>query len=163
MKLTKLYTEATSQASQLADEIEKALKKEFPKSYVSAQFDTHLVPDITVRIILGKDKSEWSNGIWQNDRLAHTSIIDGFDKDGNIKGDKLGVRLVSGGSWTIDEAPQYMAFGRLKIGWRDGKVAPNKVVKKYTDFAKKAKQIAKANVDKFKPEIQKLLKDKKVI
>jgi hypothetical protein len=160
MKLKKLYTEATSDAAKMAEDIGKILKKEFPKSYVSVEFDTHFVPDITVRIMLGKDRSEWANGIWQNDRLGHTSIITGFDDDGNFTGDKVDVRLVSGGHWTIDEAPQHMAFGRLKIGWRNFKAKPDQVAKKYAEFAKKTKKIALDNLDKFKPEIQDMLKKK---
>lgn len=159
-----MITEATkpdenSDGVKLANDLEKALKKEFPKSYVDVTFSNHFMPDITVRIFLGKDKSEWANGIWQNDRLAHTSVITGFNDDGSFKDEKLSVRSETK-SWTTDDAPEYMAFGHQKIGWRNFKAKPEQIVPAYIKYAKKIKKTALDNIDKFNPEIQKMIKDK---
>ena len=143
----------------LADELEQALKKELPKFGVSAKFSSNMHPTITIYITYGKDKSEYTNGIWQNDRLAHVSTISGFDREGNINSDKLQAKALKSIIIT-DDAPDGLAFGSIKSGWRNFKADPKKIVSKYVDYAKKIKKITADNMDKFKPGMQKFLKDK---
>lgn len=48
-----------------------SVKKIFPKSHVNIYSGTNLGSSITFKFALGKDRSEWGNGIRENDPLYH--------------------------------------------------------------------------------------------
>ena len=149
-------------ANDLAIEIENTIKKIFPKSAVKAEFNSRMYPSITVWFTLGKDKSEYINGIEQND-IAHMRLtIDGkgqeIGKDGEIKG-LLQVEN-SSPSFRIKSESPYMAFGRMKVPFRKASGSSEKIVeyiKKYFITFKKALQ---DNKDKIPDNDLKLIGDK---
>lgn len=133
---------AQTEADALAADIEAAIKKSFPKSYVTSRFDNRLGSSIGIRFALGKDKSEWSNGIIHNDPL-HTIMMVGFDQmtpEGKL-GDKLTAEMSVGGSmWTGDE--------RIKIGFRKKTGAPKQIAPYIGKYFEKAKKVYLENKDK---------------
>jgi len=80
-KLNEENSEMTG--SEFTAEIEKLIKSYFPNSYVKIKFSTDLgFPSIFGYFALGKDKSEWTNGIIHNDPAHTVFSIYGFDKTG---------------------------------------------------------------------------------
>lgn len=60
--------------SEFMSALESAIKKSFPKSLVRVQASKNLGSSIGVVFALGKDKSEWANGIIHNDPLESADI-----------------------------------------------------------------------------------------
>jgi hypothetical protein len=59
--------------TELAERIALVIKRIFPNSYIESRYSTSLCESIDVRFALGKNSSEWKNGIIQNDP-AYTVI-----------------------------------------------------------------------------------------
>ena len=111
---------------------------------------------------LGKDRSEWANGIIQNDSLYHLMMIgwNSFTEDHFIK-DKIEAELTVGGRLKIDpQGGSRMAFDFVKIGWRKKKDTPEKIINHIVSYFKKVKQVLMDNKDKL-PEFDKALLVKK--
>lgn len=128
-------------------ETEVAIRKSFPKSYVNIRASTNLGSSITLRFALGKDKSEWTNGIIENDPLYHIMHI-GWNSfaDNNFTKDKIPLDMNVGGSLKVNpEEGSYMAFGKIKIGFRKKTASPDKIVKAIEDYFKKAKKVLMDN------------------
>jgi hypothetical protein len=126
--------------NQLATEIENTIKKYFPESFVRAKFGTDISPSIAIKFAIGKDKSEWSNGIIHNDP-AHTSILVwGFDKDGNQKSDLTMSSGTAGYS-------NWKTKTKDRCGWRDIKKGgtATKVLKALDNHFSKLKDVYEAD------------------
>jgi hypothetical protein len=63
---------------ELAKAIEDKIKATLPECFVSVRYSYGIYPSIFLRFAKGKDASQWSNGIIQNDPLFLTAMIDGF-------------------------------------------------------------------------------------
>ena len=132
MRLKKFINEeqtnlvATSQ--EIIDVVNKTWKKAFPKSFVSAtkgvlSGDGFAIATFT----LGKDKSEWENGISENDPLSLTMVFE--NKSGEI------ITEFSANSLSISPDNPYMAFGRKKINVRKFRTKDLKALEKKLTMA----------------------------
>ena len=150
-KIQQNLNEAKLDVNSYIKSVENVIKKYFPKSFISVSFSTNIVPSILVRFAIGKDKSEWSNGIWQNDPMWHTIHIGmgQIKKDGEIPEKLTAESPVAGNIMTKD-------FKRIKVGFRKKTGTPDQVLKHLDAFYKKAKQLFVANKDK----IADIVKDK---
>lgn len=127
--------------------LESTVKKLFPRSYIDLRASTNLGASITFRFALGKDKSEWQNGIIQNDPLFHVWMI-GYNSftEGHFIKDKIEAELSVGGSLKVNpEERSYMALGSVKIGWRKKTAPPDKLIQYYGNYFKKVKKVLKDN------------------
>jgi hypothetical protein len=142
--------------------LETEIKKIFPKSYIEVRASTNLGASISLRFALGKDKSEWQNGIIQNDPLFHAFMI-GWNSftEGHFIKDKIEAELSVGGGLKVDPAAgSHMAYDRVKIGWRKKTAPPDKMVKAIGDYFKKVKQVLMSNKDRITCRDMELLKNK---
>jgi hypothetical protein len=126
--------------------IEKTIRKHFPNSYISIT-GSSLGPNesIGVDFAIGKDKSEWSNGIIQNDPAWMTFWIhDAFDrKTGELIGTGLTLESSTAGGYR-----DWKRGIKEKCGWRDiKKPSPlSAIVKALDKYFGKLKEVAdKAN------------------
>ncbi|WP_298751858.1 hypothetical protein [uncultured Arcobacter sp.] len=122
-------------------EIEKIGYKYFPKSKVSLSTGTLGSSDVYVRLLLGKDKTEWANGIFNNDPMSL----------------HFAVRLTSKGyvieflanSMYITPTDKHLAFGRKKINVRKSTSKDSKALMKNIDKVfKVAKDTVKDAISK---------------
>jgi len=143
-------------------ELESTIKKIFPKSYIQVQASTNLGSSIHLQFALGKNKSEWENGIIHNDPLHHKWMI-GWNSstEGHFIKDKIEAELLIGNSLSIKpEEGSYMAQGRVKIGWRKKTAPPDKLIKYFGDYFKKVKKVLMDNKDKLPDRDKELNKNK---
>jgi hypothetical protein len=148
------------------DEFMKALDSEirkiFPKSFIRISASTNLGASIWLVFALGKDKSEFTNGIIENDPLLHKIMI-GWNSfaEGHFIKDKIVAELSQGGSLTVDPAPGSRYFyDRVKIGWRKKTATPEKMVKSIGDYFRKMKKVTKDNWDRVPEKDREMLKNK---
>ncbi len=133
--------------------LEGTIKKSFPTSHVVARASKNLGSSIFLQFALGKNKSEWQNGIIQNDPLFSTWMI-GWNAftDGYFIKDKIEAELSSGGSLTVNaEEGSHMAYGSKKIGWRKKTAPHDKIIAYFGDYFKKVKKVAKDNKHNIPP------------
>lgn len=129
--------------SEFMKQLEAAIRKYFPKSFVRIQSSKNLGSSIFLSFAIGKDKSQWLNGIFENDPVASKFMIgfDSFADDKFIK-DKILAEIISGGSLTIKPEPgSHLAFSRVKLGWRKKTATPDKIIKHFENYFKKMKKI----------------------
>jgi hypothetical protein len=133
---------------ELAQALEDTVKKIFPKSFVLADFTTRLGASITLRFLLGKDKSEWSNGIPENDPLKQSLSI-WLDKTPAT--DSLPEKVTienHGGSMTIKpQEGSRNAYDRIKLPWRKKTDTPEKIVAHVKTYFERVMKIYKDNKD----------------
>ena len=154
--------EATMTVDEFTKNLESAIKKIFPKSYVYAKASTNLGSSIHLTFTLGKDKSQWTNGIIQNDALFHSWMI-GFNSftEGHFIKDKIEADLSVGGGLKVEpEEGSHMAFGRVKIGWRKKTAPPDKIIVHFSNYFKKVKKVLMDNKDKLPKRDYELNKNK---
>jgi len=143
-------------------DLDKRLKSVFPKSAVIVKFSRNITPAVTIIFTMGKDKSEYPNGIWQNDPAGQSFLIF-LDRD--IKSDeedmpeKVTIDATGrGGSILVKpEEGSYMVYSSVKTGWRKKTGSPSKIANYTEDYFKKLKQVWKANIKNLTPEHYKLL------
>lgn len=152
----------TMSVSEFIKNLENAVKKIFPKSFVKINASTNLGSSIHMVFALGKDRSEWINGIIENDPLFHRFMIgwNSFQEDTFIK-DKIVAELSVGGNLKIlpDEG-SHLAQGRIKIGWRKKTAPPDKIIQHFTNYFKKVKKTLIDNKDKLFADDAELMKKK---
>ena len=151
VKLKTLLTEGIETAQEFVPMIEKTIKKHFPKSFIAVSFKNHLTSHIGITFTVGS-KSDWSNGIWQNDISATSMIIFNFEESGDIK-NKLQLDPNMAGSFLVkpDEG-SYMAYGRVKVPIRKKTGTPEQILKSIDKYFSDLKKALKANKDKFHPD-----------
>lgn len=132
--------ENNEQTQQICDTLTSEITKIFPESGVSCKYTKFLSDgSIDLNFTFGKDSSEYSNGIINNDDFLN----------------RINIRLVAGNTWKVEsssaasfsrkpnkELPseKYLAFGRVKTGWRNFSTYDEKVViKRIVEFYKKVK------------------------
>lgn len=148
-KKVKNLSEAT-EADDFAGKIQKTIEKIFPKSFVHVRFKKNLGKSIQISFLLGKDKSEWINGIPENDPMKHMFFI-WLDRmgDDNIIPDKISIELSQGGSlYVMPKEGSHLAYDSVKIGWRKKTGTPEQILKHIDDYFKKAMKVLKNNKDR---------------
>jgi hypothetical protein len=119
----------------LVTEIESTIKKICPDSYLSVKFSNSLYPNITIVFAMGKDKTEWSNGIIHNDPCHTILSVDGMSKDGEFKDTLTTERILGGGVYDSE-------YGSHKIPFRKKTVKSEqyqKIIDVISDYFKKVK------------------------
>jgi hypothetical protein len=159
MRFKELFKEYSEELAidEMENEIKGIILKHFPKSYVNTKYSTNLGKSIDINFTLGKNKSEWKNGIELNDPLRHVIIIL-FKNSGNYD-----IEIVNG-SMTVIPDNKYMAYGRVKTGFRNKSNIGFGEVKSILDKSfKNLKKIIKDNEDKIHPQHIELFKSKNLI
>lgn len=142
--------------------LEDGVKKIFPRSFIQIYSGKNLGSSITFKFALGKDKSEWNNGIIHNDPLFHVWMIgwESFQDNGFTK-DKIPAELSIGGSLAVrPQEGSYMAQGRAKIGWRKKTAPPDKIIQHFIAYFKKMKKVLVDNKDNLLDYHVKVVKNK---
>lgn len=135
MELFRQLLEAKIENNQdMADEIERTVRKHFPRSFINVKTKGPLGSnDPTLVFALGKSKSKWPNGIIENDPLFTRIFFDGFsDDDGSLQG-KIKANMSQGDAFRINGQPQ------VKFQWRNQTGAPEAIIKKLDKYFGKIK------------------------
>jgi hypothetical protein len=134
------------------NELDKTIKDIFPKSYVRVSNKAAFGNDsINITLLLGKDKSEFENGISHNDPLQETIWIhECIDDNENIK-DIITAENPYGGRLHLNDYSS-----KVKTGWRNKTTSPQKMI----DYLKKYFENVKKIVIENKANLNKLVKDK---
>lgn len=140
-------------ATALANDIKAKIKAIFPDSFVNAEASFRHVPTIHVWFALGKDKSEWANGISENDpaKMRITVWLD-----------RLPLKVESAtGSFNIKPpAGSNLAYGRVNVGWRNFSTDQTQVADKIGKYFVKLRDALIANIDNMTPEHAELARKK---
>ena len=145
------------ESEDFSDKIKNIMLKYFPNSYANAKYSKGFKDSIYGVFTLGKDKSEYQNGIHNNDPLIHTFHI-WFKQN-----DKYDLEW-SQGSMTVKPDKPYMAYGRVKTGIRDkNNASSDEILKTLDNFFKKLPSIIKTNADKIHHDDIELFKKKNLI
>jgi len=143
----KRVAEADTPAHKLAEELDDVIRLIFPQSYVNVRFNTSLGSSISIKFALGKDKSEYSNGIIHNDMLYHIIWIGHsrgteITKEG-VLNEPLSLDISLGGAIRVNEK-------RVKLGWRNKKKATRaQVVEHVKKYFKKVKEVSSDHKEHF--------------
>ena len=143
----------------MATQIEKMIKGYFPKSFANVKAVSNLGKSINITSALGSGKSEWANGIFQNDPAITSIMIHRPSNDENFMDEKMQAEGLQT-SLTISPTKQYMAYGSLKTGWRKKSGNPEVIFKHVENHFKKLKSTIKDNLDKMTPEHRKIAEKK---
>jgi hypothetical protein len=158
----KVLNEGTMTVDEFTAKLKSTIKKHFPKSKVEAWSSTNLGSSISLSFALGKDKSEWVNGIIENDPLLHRFMI-GWNSfaEGRFIKDKIQAELTIGGSMLVEpEEGSRMAYGRKKIGWRKKTDTPEKIITHFDNYFKKMKKVLKDSIEDMPKKHYELNKNK---
>jgi hypothetical protein len=138
----------------MAEQAKEVFKKVFPHSFINASVGKLGEPSVLLKIALGTDKSEFSNGIIQNDPMHTVIMIDGWNRDGSTR-DKFTVENNSNSGLTVKASPEnkMYAFERIKI-WRKFSGDKAKVLSGLEKYFVKVKEAIKENLDRL-PEYAK--------
>lgn len=148
MKTHKKYlmTEAKkiTDVDTFVDAIDSTIRKIFPKSYINVKYSERLTKSIGISFTIGNGKSEYANGIINNDPAHHTFHI-WLDKmvDGVLP-PKVVTEIGTGGTLYVKDETGRMAFNTIKVGWRKKTGTPQQTVKHFDTYFKK---LMKAFVD----------------
>lgn len=141
---------ADSDAMQLIDELKSIYKKEFPKSHLRISFRNTFGGIIAIRMMLADDdKSEWLNGIIDNDMLIADFMIDGFDQEGNAIKPLEFINTRSGFGFYTKPDNKYMVYGRHKIRFRKSKGDTKKISAAFKKTVQKLKSELQSQIDNF--------------
>ena len=118
--------ESIVDSNELFDEMKKTFYKYFPNSYIDGGFKNNLYPSIVMRIALGKDKTEFLNGIIQNDPIFTSILVDGMNDNGVI-GEKI--TLDGGGlGVSVKSSVPHLAYETVKIPLRKTTGSPDRIL-----------------------------------
>lgn len=151
--LASVDSQAAVEVEDFVKRLENSIKSVFPDSFIQVQYRPSMGSrSILVRFALGKDKSEWANGIIQNDPLFHVMWIYGINEDGSLK-DKMKMEAHSGGRLILKETDETGFRNKLvKLGFRSMTGVPDKIVKGVGNYLKKAKNIFKQYEDQLRDQ-----------
>ena len=93
----------------LVVELRSEYKRLFPQGHFSSKASTFGGPAILL-ILAGAGKSDWTNGIIDNDKMYHQMWLEDFS------GGKLSVKCTVGGSFVVPGVVKYPPT-KEKIGW----------------------------------------------
>lgn len=140
---------------EFVDQANKEFEKLFPKSYHNIRLATILGDVVSFSFgILARDKIP--SNIVQNDPAFHSGLIQDL-KNKNEFEDKITIDFTSA-SLAIKPDNPYMAYGRLKTGWRKKTGTPEQVLKHFVDYLKKLRKTIDDNFDKFHEREQELMR-----
>ena len=139
--------EAIETGDDLAKEIEKSAKKNFPNSYYMGQFSVGIAPSVHIVFFLASDKSKTANKIAENDPAFHRFLIFGYNKDGT-PGPKLEATMSQGDLTVFPGEGSHLAFDRVKVGWRKKKGTPEQIAKHFDAYFGKLKKAVKDNMER---------------
>jgi hypothetical protein len=136
--------------NEMASDIQDTIQKIFSKSFVSARFQSNIAPGITLFFALGKDKSEFENGIVHNDPMHHVIHIGTgeFGENGEIP-NKIKMDAGIGGKLYV-LGKETMSGDRIKLGWRMKNGTPEQIVKTLKDYFTKARKIYDENKERIR-------------
>lgn len=117
-------------ANDLYERIKESFYRYFPNSYIGGGFSTHLGTSIHVWITLGKDKSEYSNGIIQNDPMHANFFIYGMDREGNLS-DTLEAESSHGMGVMIPSSNPMYVYDTVKVPFRKTKGNADRILKAF--------------------------------
>lgn len=147
------YTEGVEDnMNDLSNEFIKVFQKHFRKSYIGSKFTTNLSSGIMIRITLGENKSEYNNGIVQNDPMfTHFSVYpvnrSAVDKDGIYSGDLVMERFQGAGLRVISSNPMF-AYETVKVQFRKTTGDTKKLLKAFENHIIKLKEAVKNNTER---------------
>jgi hypothetical protein len=145
------FNEELTPAHELAKEIEAAILKIFPLSFVSASYSTNLKSSISIYFALGRDKSEWANGIVQNDPAYSIFKVWGIGENSTLT-DNLELKMLTGGNiYTLPPEGSHLAMGRHKVSFRKSKGNRDKILKGVNTYFKRLKDELKKVGDNIYP------------
>lgn len=129
---------ATLSNKEFAAQIEEIVRSHFPNSFVAMDIRGALgSTDVCLRFAYGKDRSEWSYGIINNDPLHTVIMFRDFDKDGMLIGDKVKVKMLIGGR-SIDfksKDPERPHLARsIRHGWKNFTAKPATALTKVDQY-----------------------------
>lgn len=151
-----MLDESVEGAQNVAQEIRKIFRKHFPKSYIEVDYRTSLSPHITARIALGKDKSEFSNGIIQNDPMFAIFMLS-FEGTSALMGDgSLTVERISGGG--LKDAN----YSTIKIPFRKTTGDRKRIMTAFERYFGRLKDAVKTHADELKVSGTSLVPGEKV-
>ena len=145
----------TEQLQQLAASIQKQVIEIFPDCFFYCRVDNRFTPSIYGRFSIGKDSSEWSNGIQENDPALHTFHI-------FIEGEKLSLEW-SQGNMLIKPENKILAYSRAKTGMRNKKGNDSEILKAVVSFFSKLPAKIKEQEDNICDQHKPLFKAKNLI
>ena len=144
--------------AELAEAIEAAIKKHFPKSMVSVKVQKGIGgPAIYLFFVVAGSKAEVVNSILDNDISMTKAFIYGVT-DGDKLKEKLRFDPFVGGSVTTKPTEKHMAQGRLKVGLRKKTGTPEQILKHVDAYFGKLHKAITSNADQLQDEDKKLLK-----
>lgn len=151
--LASVEAQVNTEAEEFAKKLEDSIKSIFPNSFVQVRYNTGLGShSIFIRFAVGKDKSEWPNGIINNDPLHHHLWVYGVNKDGSLQ-DVMQTDISIGGS-IILKGTDETGFRSpiVKIGFRKMKGSSDKIIQGLTKYFQKAKAVLKQYKDQVRED-----------
>jgi hypothetical protein len=128
-------------ADDVVNKIKLIMSSLFPRSYINVRFTKNILPSIIVSFAIGKDNTEWSNGIINNDPFHQIFHIFGFNKNGELEGDAQLDTDHAGGYYLKNNQWNKVPF-RKKTGRIDN------IIKHIQKYFHELKQDALTNKDK---------------
>lgn len=133
--------------------IKTSFLKHFPDSFISISATSGSDVIVIMKLALGKNNSEYLNGIVQNDPMHTVISVTGWDKDRKPTS-KMRVENSSNyGLMLKAPAGSWKSYESLKL-WRNFTCAPEKVVPTLDKYFAKLKEAVKNNLDRL-PEYAK--------
>lgn len=124
-------------------QVEAAHKKVFPKAWISVKRAKILGDIISIQFGVQNPKKH-SNNITLNDPAFHSMLIDNL-RQGEFK-EKISLEINQGGFLFVKpEEGSFMAFSKVKFGWRNKKGTPEQIVKHLANYFGKMKKVVDAN------------------
>jgi hypothetical protein len=140
--------EKTTSVSDFVSALQSTFDSNFPKSWsdISSGKKGSIAGagDVSIRFTIG-DKSDWSNGILQNDPFFTTLHVFGLKDGEDFATDKKAMELGTGKTITVDNTATPSV--RIKSGWRKKSATPDALIKHFDTYLKKLKVIASKNKD----------------
>ena len=143
----------TEEVKKFMEKIETEYKKLFPKGWMNIRLDKGLGKEQLYLVFGIQPKEKWSSNLMDNDPGLQKMFIYGITSEG--VGDKLEADMITGGSLTVKpEEGSYMAFGRVKFGWRKKSTGSLEDMEKHLiNYFKKMKKVVEDNKDNLAHDI----------
>jgi len=142
-------TNSINTAQEMIPYIEKTIKKYFPKSLYKIEFEHGLEYYIAISFAVG-NKGDFPSGMPINDICYVTSLVQSFNKDGTILGDKLEYDADRIKSILLKpKEGSHLAFDRAKTKARSKKGTSEQILKQIDNNFKNLLQTLRNNKDNF--------------
>lgn len=145
------FAESTLTPQDFCDQFTVLFKKLFPHSAVGAKVTKNLGTSIYISFTLGKDKSEYSNGILQNDPMLHGIWVYGLTPEGDAFKSIVELSPSQGGlavKYRPDPKDRFpMSMTHLKTGLRKKSGTAEDCLKALLQWLPKLRDLVRANAD----------------